>query len=151
MVQHTEIQAFLVEWITFWFYWSLSLTKVFLDSSCSDNSCIDRTRDDDSSTPTSSKLLQLYQRRNQQLRATETRGSIANDFSAEILREIYGKQENREKIERFDSETPVVTMQMPRASGSGKYLQLLLLLCCCCCCYYYCCRCCLGAFTFCLF
>ena len=82
--------------------------------------------DDDSpadiSAPTSSKLLQLYQRRNQQIRASEnrgseTRGSIANDFSAEILREIYGSSKPETTVIRADTEAPVATMQIPRASG----------------------------------
>ena len=108
---------------------SLFNKSFFNSSSCSDNSVVDRTSNDDlagvgtSSTPTSSKLLQLYQRRNQQLRATEAvPGSIAKGFSAEILREIYGSPRqdvpNRPATEKFDSETPVITMQIPRATGN---------------------------------
>ncbi len=103
---------------------------LYFFSSCSDNSCIagDRSKDDDSPTdisaPTSSKLLQLYQRRNQQIRASEnrgseTRGSIAKDFSAEILREIYGTSKPEATVIRADTEAPVATMQIPRASGKG--------------------------------
>ena len=72
--------------------------------------------------------MQLYQRRNQQIRTNDNnRASIAKDFSTEILREIYGspKPEIRHQIEveRFDSEAPVATMQIPRTS-SGKTAEL---------------------------
>ena len=106
---------------------------VIFFSSCSDNSCPDQSKEDNSpigssSTPTSSKLLQLYQRRNQQIRTNDiNRASIAKDFSAEILREIYGspKPDNRQQVEveRFDSEAQVATMQIPRAS-SGNIIEI---------------------------